>query len=71
MSNKNQEKRMYNNEDALKDLEQSIANLQQDYAKKEKELNDLRIMLIKAKGAQDILNQIEEGIEVDDTKSTD
>ena len=71
MSNKNQEKRMYNNEDALKDLEQSIANIQQDYAKKEKELNDLRIMLIKAKGAQDILNQIEEGIEVDDTKSTD
>ena len=71
MSNKNQEKKLYNNQDALKDLEQSIANIQQDYAKKEKELNDLRIMLIKAKGAQDILNQIEEGIEVDDTKSTD
>ena len=71
MSNKNQEKKLYNNQDALKDLEQSIANIQQDYAKKEKELNDLRIMLIKAKGAQDILNQIEEGIEVDDTESTD
>jgi hypothetical protein len=27
--------------------------------------------LIKSKGAQDVLNQIEEGIEVDDTKSTD
>ena len=71
MSNKNQEKRMYNNEDALKDLTVSVANMEKAYAEKEKELNDLRIMLIKAKGAQDILNQIEEGIEVDDTKSTD
>ena len=71
MSNKNQEKRMYNNEDALKDLTVSVANMEKAYAEKEKELNDLRIMLIKAKGAQDILNQIEEGIEVDDTESTD
>jgi molecular chaperone GrpE (heat shock protein) len=71
MSKKNQEKRMLNNQDALKELEKTIANLESQYKTKEEELNNIRITLIKSKGAQDVLNQIEEGIEVDDTKSTD
>ena len=71
MSNKNQEKRMLDNQGALKELEKTIASLESQYKAKEEELNAIRITLIKAKGAQDILNQIEEGIEVDDTKSTD
>ena len=71
MSKKNQEKRMLNNQDALKELEKTIASLESQYKTKEEELNNIRITLIKSKGAQDVLNQIEEGIEVDDTKSTD
>ena len=55
----------------IKELEKTIASLESQYKAKEEELNAIRITLIKAKGAQDILNQIEEGIEVDDTKSTD
>ena len=45
--------------------------LENEYKTKEEELNKIRITLIKSKGAQDVLNQIEEGIEVDDTESTD
>ena len=71
MSNKNQEKRMLDNQGALKELEKTIASLESQYKAKEEELNTLRITLIKSKGAQDVLNQIEEGIEVDDTESTD
>ena len=71
MSNKIQEKRMLDNQGALKELEKTIASLESQYQAKEEELNAIRITLIKAKGAQDILNQIEEGIEVDDRKSTD
>ena len=71
MSNKNQEKRMLDNQGALKELEKTIASLESQYKAKEEELNAIRISLIKSKGAQDVLNQIEEGIEVDDTKSTD
>ena len=71
MSNKNQEKRILNNQDALKELEKNIAILESQYKTKEEELNTLRITIIKSKGAQDVLNQIEEGIEVDDTESTD
>ena len=71
MSKKNQEKRMLNNQEALEGLKTSIANLEKDYKAKEEELNIIRITLIKSKGAQDVLNQIEEGIEVNDTKSTD
>ena len=71
MSKKNQEKRILNNQDALKELEKNIAILESQYKTKEEELNTLRITIIKSKGAQDVLNQIEEGIEVDDTKSTD
>ena len=71
MSNKNQEKRMLDNQGALKELEKTIANLESQYKAKEEELNAIRITLIKSKGAQDVLNQIEEGIEVDDTESTD
>ena len=71
MSKKNQEKRMLDNQGALKELEKTIASLESQYKAKEEELNAIRITLIKAKGAQDILNQIEEGIEVDDTESTD
>ena len=71
MSNKNQEKRMLDNQGALKELEKTIASLESQYKAKEEELNAIRITLIKSKGAQDVLNQIEEGIEVDDTKSTD
>ena len=71
MSNKNQEKRMLDNQGALKELEKTIASLESQYKTKEEELNTLRITIIKSKGAQDVLNQIEEGIEVDDTKSTD
>ena len=71
MSKKNQEKRMLNNQDALKELEKNIAILESQYKTKEEELNTLRITIIKSKGAQDVLNQIEEGIEVDDTESTD
>ena len=71
MSKKNQEKRMLNNQEALEGLKTSIANLEKDYKIKEEELNIIKITLIKSKGAQDVLNQIEEGIEVNDTKSTD
>ena len=71
MSKKNQEKRMLNNQGALKELEKNIAILESQYKTKEEELNTLRITIIKSKGAQDVLNQIEEGIEVDDTESTD
>ena len=71
MSKKNQEKRMLDNQGALKELEKTIASLESQYKAKEEELNTLRITLIKSKGAQDVLNQIEEGIEVDDTESTD
>ena len=71
MSKKNQEKRMLHNQGALKELEKTIASLESQYKAKEEELNAIRITLIKSKGAQDVLNQIEEGIEVDDTKSTD
>ena len=71
MSKKNQEERILNNQDALKELEKNIAILESQYKTKEEELNTLRITIIKSKGAQDVLNQIEEGIEVDDTKSTD
>lgn len=71
MSKKNQEKRMLDNQGALKELEKTIASLESQYKAKEEELNAIRITLIKSKGAQDVLNQIEEGIEVDDTKSTD
>ena len=71
MSKKNQEKRMLDNQGALKELEKTIASLESQYKAKEEELTASRITLIKAKGAQDILNQIEEGIEVDDAKSTD
>ena len=71
MSKKNQEKRILNNQDALKELEKNIAILESQYKTKEEELNTLRITIIKSKGAQDVLNQIEEGIEVDDTESTD
>ena len=71
MSKKNQEKRMLDNQGALKELEKTIASLESQYKAKEEELNTLRITLIKSKGAQDVLNQIEEGIEVDDAKSTD
>ena len=71
MSNKNQEKRMLDNQGALKELEKTIASLESQYKAKEEELNAIRITLIKSKGAQDVLNQIEEGIEVDDTESTD
>ena len=71
MSNKNQEKRMLDNQGALKELEKTIASLESQYKTKEEELNTLRITIIKSKGAQDVLNQIEEGIEVDDTESTD
>ena len=71
MSKKNQEKRILNNQDALKELEKNIAILESQYKTKEEELNTLRITIIKSKGAQDVLNQIEEGIKVDDTESTD
>ena len=71
MSKKNQEKRMLDNQGALKELEKTIASLESQYKAKEEELNAIRITLIKSKGAQDVLNQIEEGIEVDDAKSTD
>ena len=71
MSKKNQEKRILNNQDALKELEKNIAILESQYKTKEEALNTLRITIIKSKGAQDVLNQIEEGIEVDDTESTD
>ena len=57
-------KKMLDNAGAIKDLEKQL----EDYTKQQGQLG---AVILKTQGALDVLKQIEEGVEVDDTKSTD
>ena len=57
-------KKMLDNAGAIKDLEKQL----EDYTKQQGQLG---AVILKTQGALDVLKQIEEGLEVDDTKSTD
>ena len=57
-------KKMLDNAGAIADLEKQL----EDYYKQQ---NQVSALILKAQGALDVLKQIEEGVEIDDTKSTD
>jgi hypothetical protein len=57
-------KKLLDNAGAIADLEKQL----EDYHKQQGQLSAL---ILKAQGALDVLRQIEEGVEIDDTKSTD
>ena len=57
-------KKLLDNAGAIVDLENQLENYH-------KQQGQLASLVLKAQGALEILKQIEEGVEVDDTKSTD
>ena len=57
-------KKLLDNVGAIADLEKQL----EDY---HKQLGQLSALILKAQGALDVLKQIEEGVEIDDTKSTE
>ena len=57
-------KKLLDNAGAIENLEKQLADCNNQQAK-------LSALILKTQGALDVLRQIEEGVEVDDTKSTD
>jgi len=61
---KGKEKKLLDNAGAIENLEKQLADCNNQQAK-------LSALILKTQGALDVLRQIEEGIEVDDSKATD
>ena len=57
-------KKLLDNAGAIENLEKQLADCNNQQGK-------LSALILKAQGALDVLKQIEEGVEIDDTKSTD
>ena len=57
-------KKLLDNKGAIEDLEKQL----EEYTKQQ---NNLSALMLKAQGALDVLKQLEEGVEINDTKSTD
>ncbi len=57
-------KKLLDNKGAIKDLEKQL----EEYTKQQ---SNLSALMLKAQGALDVLKQLEEGVEINDTKSTD
>tara|TARA_R100001082_G_C4354308_1_gene156035 strand:- start:879 stop:1064 length:186 start_codon:yes stop_codon:yes gene_type:complete len=57
-------KKLLDNAGAIENLEKQLADCNNQQGK-------LSALILKTQGALDVLRQIEEGVEVDDTKSTD
>lgn len=57
-------KKLLDNAGAIENLEKQLADCNNQQAK-------LSALILKTQGALDVLRQIEEGVEVDDSKATD
>ena len=57
-------KKLLDNKGAIKDLEKQL----EEYTEQQ---SNLSALMLKAQGALDVLKQLEEGVEINDTKSTD
>ena len=57
-------KKLLDNKGAIEDLEKQL----EEYTSQQ---SNLSALMLKAQGALDVLKQLEEGVEINDTKSTD
>lgn len=57
-------KKLLDNKGAIEDLEKQL----EEYTRQQ---SNLSALMLKAQGALDVLKQLEEGVEINDTKSTD
>ena len=57
-------KKLLDNKGAIEDLEKQL----EEYTRQQ---SNLSALMLKAQGSLDVLKQLEEGVEINDTKSTD